>query len=336
MALNLTGQLEIDVDEASLPRARKQIEQGLADIEIGTSGSGVSGQLSRDVSAADDSGIDDAVQLEQLSVLEEIRDAVEKRALSTGGGGGGGAPGAGGSLLGIGLLSRLRGGGGGRLVSAGRGAASRAAGLARRVGPRALRRGAPSVLFSDQFGVRGIGQDGEGIGPGASRLSSAAEDLGRDLGLPDLGDREIDLSVPSFLQDLSLGVPDFLEDVDLSVPPFLQDLSVGVPDVLADPPQIGFDVPPALQDLFGGGGAGPTEPTGPGSGVDLSTGFPGQGGQSGGFDISLDDIGFDIDVGVQQIQRDIERAIEEEFRAASIRRDIQDLIQDQLQREFVP
>ena len=338
MSINLTGQLEVDVEEASLPRARKQIEQGLADIQIGGGGggTGISGQLSRDVSAAQDgNSFGDAVQVEQLSVLEDIKDAVERGALSAAGGGGGGG-GAGGGLLDLAILRRLGGRGGGGVLSA----AGSALGGASALGAGAVGAGIgiPAIalggILSDDSANYDAGQQLE-----ENRQDGAGVVTPDQAGTEQLNQRlnNLQASVPEALKNPTLEVPAFLRDLELQVPAALQDLSIGIPQTLQDPPQIGFNVPPALQDLFGsgGGGDGVTEPTGPGGGVDLATGFPSQGGQDP-FDLSLDDIGFNIDIDLQRIQRDIEQAIQQEFRSASLRRDVADIVQEQLQREFVP
>jgi hypothetical protein len=260
-----SAQLEFDVDDASLRQTKRRIEDELSDLAVGRGGGsgGVTGMLSRDVqSAQGGSGLaSNSIAAAQLEQLEEINDNIEKLATSGDGGGGGLGP-----VGTLGLASAASGGGGalGGILS----------GLARGAGTVA-RRGAPSVLFSDRFGVRGVGRDGQGIGGGAMGLANAAEQAGRDMGLPDLGNMQLDvavpswlrgleLSAPSWLQDPMLQVPEFLRDLSVSVPSFLNDLSVTVPSVLRDLPQISFDVPPWLRGLFGnesgGNGINPNRP----------------------------------------------------------------------------
>lgn len=332
-----SAQLEFDVQDASLRQTRKRVEAELADIQVG-GGSGVSATLSRDVQAATDgsSGLSSSIAAAQLEQLEEINDNLEKMAVSGGGGGGGPAS----TALDLALLKRVGGAGGaaaggGVLSGAGKVAAGAVGGVsALGAGTIAAGVGVPAAAL---YGI--LREDSANYDVGA-QLERNREN-GQGVITPDQGGTEqlnqrlnsIEVDAPAFLEDPTLQVPPFLEDPTLDVPGYLQDLSLDVPSALRDPPQIGFDVPPALQDLFGGGGT-PAEPTGPGDGVDLSTGFPSRG--SGGPNLSLDDIGFDIDVDLQGIQRDIQRAIEDEFRAASIQREMQELIQDQLRREFVP
>jgi len=324
-----SAQLEFDVQDASLRQTRKRVEAELSGIDVG-GGSGISATLSRDVQAATDgsSGLSSSIAAAQLEQLEEINDNLEKMAVSGGGGGGGPAS----TALDLALLKRVGSAGG----------AAAGGGILSKVGGTLGALGSISTL--------GAGVTAAGVGiPAAALYGILREDSanydagaqleqnrerGRGVITPDQGGTEqlnrqlnrIQVDVPPALQDPALQVPAFLEDPTLNVPGFLQDLTLDVPSALRDPPQIGFDVPPALQDLLGGGNTpAVTERIG-----------PGQTRGSGALDVSLDDLNFNVDINLQEIQRDIQRAIEDEFRAASIQRDIQELIQDQLRREFVP
>lgn len=326
-----SAQLEFDVQDASLRQTRKRVEAELADIQVG-GGDNVSATLSRDVQAATGGGgtAGNSIATAQLDLLESIDDTLDKMAVSGGGGGGGPAS----TALDLALLKRVGSSGG---AAAGGSILGKLGGLASGVGI-----GSISAL--------GAGTAAAGVGiPAAALYGILREDSanydagaqleqnrerGRGVITPDQGGTEqlnrqlnrIQVDVPPALQDPALQVPAFLEDPTLDVPGFLQDLTLDVPSALRDPPQIGFDVPPALQNLLGGGNTpAVTERIG-----------PGQTRGSGALDVPLDGLDFNVDINLQEIQRDIQRAIEDEFRAASIQRDIQELIQDQLRREFVP
>ncbi|WP_049986825.1 hypothetical protein [Halobellus rufus] len=336
--VSLTGQLKIDVEEATLPSARKKIEDGLADIEVGAGG-GLSGQLSRDVQAGTSAAgglADDSVQIAQLEQLEDINDRLEKLAVSGGGGGGGGG-GASDTVLDLAIAKRVAGTAGGAGILGGL-ASTVSSGAA-----TVARRGAPSALFTEQFGVRQIGQDGEGIGPGASALADFSEDLGRDLGFPDYGDQEfritapswldgpIDVDAPEWLDGIAVDAPEWLQSTQLDAPEWLQDVDVSAPQWLED---LHVSLPPALENLLGGDRNTRPEPRGPGGGVDLNTGFPSGQTNQDPLDISLDDIGVDVDPDFQNLQREAERAIDRAMRNSSIRQTIQDMIEDYIRREF--
>lgn len=325
-----SAQLEFDVQDASLRQTRKRVEAELADIQVGGGGN-VSATLSRDVQAATGEGgtAGNSIATAQLDLLESIDDTLERMAVS-GGGGGGGGPAS--TALDLALLKRVGSAGG----------AAAGGGILSKVGGTLGALGSISTL--------GAGVTAAGVGiPAAALYGILREDSanydagaqleqnrerGRGVITPDQGGTEqlnrqlnrIQVDVPAFLEDPTLEVPPALQDPTLDVPEYLQDLTLDVPSALRDPPQIGFDVPPALQDLLGGGDTpAVTERIG-----------PGQTRGSGAVDVPLDDLDFNVDVNLQEIQRDVQRAIEDEFRAASIQRDIQELIQEQLRREFVP
>lgn len=338
-----SAQLEFDIQDASLQQTKRRVESELADISVGGSGGGVSGMLSRDVRSAASGGgtASTSIQAAQLEQLEDINDTLEKIAPSVSGDGGGG-----GLLPTLGLVSLASGGGSGGLLA---GLASTLASGA----SAAARRGGPSVLFSGEFGNREIGRDGSGIGPGARALSSAAEDAGRSMGLPDVGGmqidigvpewlRDVELSVPSFLQDLMVKVPSVLQDLQVSVPPALRDLSVsvppalrdlrvGVPPVLRDPPDIDVALPPALQGLLGTDGAGSTptqiNPNRPREGGDvrlLNRAGERQRGSPFSFDIR-------IQHDFQNVVREIEDVLRGELLNSPV---LEDRIKQVLERQF--
>ena len=284
--INLTGQLEVDVKEASIPSTRRKIERGLSDIEIG--GSGISGQLSQDVNGATgESGVGaTSIQAEQLSVLEDINDNIEKMAVS--GGGGGGGESASDTVLDLALAKRVASGGatGGILSKLSGLGATTIGGLSFIGGTAATALGSVASFgrgFS-QSPFQGVSQMGSNLGEGLLGLPEEsdgpipnfgifrfAEEVGRATqtsvtGLDQMRRGEFDReqflteNAPGWLRELKgwkQRDPAWIQNLSLQTPSWLNGpIGIDAPEFLRDPPNVGFDIPPGLRELLGLGSGG--------------------------------------------------------------------------------
>ena len=163
-----TASLEIAVEQSSLSSARSTIESEFENISVGVeadSGGVTAGSLTQEPAAAATDGGQSVTDLlaEQLDVLEDIESGLDS------GVGGGRDRSAVLPLVGMGAL-------GGLIAAAGAGGA----------------------LSPGLFGRGGVIEEDEGVGGVAGRTAEFFDDVGRDIGLPDLSEVTFD--------DLSDGV----------------------------------------------------------------------------------------------------------------------------------
>jgi hypothetical protein len=321
--MKLSAQLKLDVEEASIPSTRKKIERGLSDIEIG--GSSISGQLSQDVQAGASGGsaLGTSIQAEQLSVLENINDTLEKMAVSAsrGGNGGGGVTD---SALDIALTQQVLKGKGGS------GALSKTLGAV----------GSASLLTSSVTAA--------GVGLPALALYGILSDDTADVNIPTTqsdrqdGTPNTTVTTPNRdaadqldqrLSDIQVDAPEWLRDPELHTPSWLNGpIGVDVPSVLED---LRVSLPPALQDLLDSGGDSYRNPS------RINPNQPREGG-----DVALQtradnqtsnrsrdrfDINLNVEHELRNASREFERAIEESVRRSSA---LERLVQEELRKVF--
>jgi hypothetical protein len=224
MTIDITGQLQIDVEDASLRRTERRLEDALSDIQVG--GSGVSGSLDRDVNGGGGVNTATSIQAEQLEQLEEINDTLERMALSGGGGGGGGllptsavtAGTSGGSILSLLTAGTVAAGIGGP--------AAVLAGLREDPNPNATR-----TRVRTPVGPGTVTTPGEITVDAPSWLEDPM------LQTPSWLNGPIGVEVPQILQNLP--------SIDISVPPALQGLLGGGGGGGATQSTLPSNVPPA-------------------------------------------------------------------------------------------
>lgn|GEM_PF-3562962 len=289
--------LEVSVSDSELRAARSRIEDELGDVEVG-----VSTPPSRTPpgTAMSDGGLGsvDALLSAQLEALEDIHEELETIGASGGMGGGGGGGGAGGTILaGLGARSLLAGGTAAGVTAAG--TTALAAGSI--VGTGAMiGKGARNVMqgqFPDAYAP-----SSEGIS-GTSYAYTEEDGIGGSAE-PVINPEEIQQS----LSGLEFPQPDWVsmldQGIDFAKPPWLQQLE-----------QVQQQQPSWMSNLnpFGGGGGGS-------SSADWSNVPSAQrkryqnetGTRDTGFrDLRVDVGGVQFDMDPNQLQREIERAVDD-------------------------
>lgn len=241
-----SADLEVTVDQQSIRSARRQIESGLGDVEVGlapTGGGGAVGSRGPEPATVDLS----RRQLGQQETLVEL--AIQRNDLLEdlrGQGGAGGAGGAGSTLLQVQGARSLLGGG----IGAAAGTAAAGLGTAGAFGG-ILAGGALAGLAGRNFLQGQFGQESFGQTPIAGTSFTVEGTSGQVdpvLQIPEGFPPE--LQVPEGFPpqlDIPEGFPPELQ-VPAGFPPELQ-LPPGVQQI---PDSIGIDVPPELRQLAGG------------------------------------------------------------------------------------
>lgn len=231
------------VDGSKIRRKLKRAVPGgkiagkLAD-RVGGSGGGPDDNLTGDLGSR---GVDASLQEQQVELLGDIKDEIEKLGTSGTGGGGDG----GGFLSGLGLGSSASAGLG-KLALAGGistiGAAAPIIGM-EKAGEFARQsfgeHGSAAMKGFEQQSKAQRGFQGLSTAVGAQLGMAIGKNVGNAVDLPPL-------QAPEWLKNVNVQAPDYLQDLDLEAPGWLQDLDVQAPDYLQD---ISVEAPGWLQDI---------------------------------------------------------------------------------------